>query len=67
MGMRKFNGFENYIITQALEYWVDAAEKDIVEQQRQGKNSLIAPGYFTMVVKELKEKVQDMTLKDKHK
>tara|TARA_R110000803_G_scaffold34220_2_gene74833 strand:- start:2137 stop:2331 length:195 start_codon:yes stop_codon:yes gene_type:complete len=63
--MKKLNGFENYIIKTAVEYWLEHVEKDVVEKQAAGVNYIYAPGYFTMVSKELLEKIDELTKKDK--
>ena len=59
----KFNGFEKWLINEALDSHIKQAEAEVLQAEEDGKNSLFAPGYFTMVGKELKEKVISMTLK----
>ena len=63
MSKTKFNGFEKYFITEALKHAIEEAEESILEMEREGKRSIYATGYFTMVGKELIEKVNNMTLK----
>ena len=58
----KFNGFENWILTEALKNWTEMAEAEIDEKQ----NTLFAKGYFNMVQKDIKTKLDDNTKKDKH-
>jgi hypothetical protein len=63
MSRTKFNGFEKYFITTALEHAIEEAENDIKELVSEGKRPIYAEGYFTMVGNELIKKVNDMTLK----
>ncbi len=63
MSKTKFNGFEKYFITIALEHAIAEAENDIKEMEEDGRRSIYAQGYFEMVGKELIAKVNDMTLK----
>jgi hypothetical protein len=63
MSKTKFNGFEKYFITTALEHAIEEAENDIKELVSEGKRPIYAEGYFTMVGNELIKKVNDMTLK----
>ena len=63
MSRTKFNGFEKYFITTALEHAIAEAENDIKEMEKDGRRSIYAQGYFEMVGKELIAKVNDMTLK----
>ena len=60
---QKLNGFDKWVIDTALDYWVKDVEKDIEEKTRKGENLIYAPGYFETVVKDLKRKVESMTLK----
>ena len=63
MSRTKFNGFEKYFITTALEHAIEEAENDIKKLVSEGKRPIYAEGYFTMVGNELIKKVNDMTLK----
>ena len=63
MSRTKFNGFEKYFITTALNHAIEEAEENIIELAREGKRPIYASGYFIMVGKELIAKVNDMTLK----
>ena len=67
MSRTKFNGFENYFITNALNHAIEEAEAEIVSLEQDGKRPIFAQGYFTMVGKELIEKVNSMTLKKDQK
>jgi hypothetical protein len=63
MSRTKFNGFEKYFITTALKHAIEEAEKDVLAAEADGNRSIYAPGYFTMVGKDLIAKVNSMTLK----
>ena len=63
MSKTKFNGFEKYFIQTALRHAIDEAEKDVLAAEADGKRSIYAPGYFTMVGNEIIDKVNSMTLK----
>jgi ribosomal protein S5 len=63
MSANKFNGFEKYFIQTALRHAIEEAEENIIELEREGKRSIYAPGYFTMVGNEIIHKVNRMTLK----
>ena len=63
MSKTKFNGFEKYFITTALKHAIEEAENDIKKLVSEGKRPIYAEGYFTMVGKDLINKVNSMTLK----
>jgi len=63
MSKTKFNGFEKWFLTTAIKHAVEQAEDDIDEAEKNGKRLIYAKGYFTMIGKELTEKVHGMTLK----
>ena len=69
--MKKFNGFENHLLQDAIKLYVEKTEDEVQAQiadLQTGKRLLFAPGYFTMIGEELSEKVNNMTLKkDKNK
>tara|TARA_R100000951_G_scaffold26632_2_gene22568 strand:- start:1275 stop:1478 length:204 start_codon:yes stop_codon:yes gene_type:complete len=61
---KKFNGFEKHILQEALQVYIEKAEQEISEQdEKPGKRFMFASGYFTMIGKELHDKVNQMTLK----
>ena len=61
--MKKFNGMESHLIIDALTFYVAQVERDILEMEKEGKTSIFAPGFYTQISKELKEKVKTMTKK----
>ncbi len=64
--MKKFNGMESNLIIDALQFYVAQVEKDILKIEEDGKRSIFAPGFYTMISKDLKDKVRSMTKKDKY-
>jgi hypothetical protein len=58
--MRKFNGYERQLIREALSHHLNALESEVTEMEGR---SIFAPGFFTMTINELLEKVDTMTLK----
>ena len=64
--MKKFNGMESNLICDALQFYVAQVERDILQMEKDGKRSIFAPGFYTMISKELKEKVKTMTKKEKY-
>ena len=63
MSRTKFNGFEKWFLTTAINHAVEEAEAEIKEKEGTDKRGIFAAGYFEMVGKELIEKVHGMTLK----
>ena len=61
--MKKFNGMESNLIIDALQFYVAQVERDILELEKEGKTSIFGPGFYTMISKDLKEKVKSMTKK----
>ena len=61
--MKKFNGMESHLIIEALNYYVTQIEKDILEMEKDGKRSIFAPGFYTNISNDLKDKVRSMTKK----
>jgi hypothetical protein len=63
MSKTKFNGFEKWFITTALQEAIKQAEQEVINMSNNGKTPIYAEGYFTMVGNELIDKVNSMTLK----
>ena len=64
--MKKFNAMESHLIIDSLTFYVAQVESDILEMEKQGKRSIFAPGFYTNIAKELKEKIiNDMTKKQR--
>lgn len=63
--MKKFNGFEAYLILEGLKE-VSASMKEGIEKTlAEGKMPLMTTGYVDMVVKDAVDKVHSLTLKQK--
>jgi hypothetical protein len=63
--MKKFNGFEAYLILEGLKE-VSASMKEGIEKTlAEGKMPLMTTGYVDMVIKDAVEKVNSLTLKQK--
>jgi len=63
MSKVKFNGFENYLIEEALNSFSSKMESEVKESEESGRNLIYGPGFFKMTCDELIRKVNDMTLK----
>tara|TARA_R110002167_G_scaffold317426_1_gene523081 strand:+ start:72 stop:266 length:195 start_codon:yes stop_codon:yes gene_type:complete len=64
--MKKFNQFESNLIEDALRNHIQMLEAEVLEVEAKGKRSIFAEGFFTMMGKELIDKVvNDMTRKQK--
>jgi len=63
--MKKFNKMESNLICDALFFYVNQLEKDIIDMEEAGKRSIFAPGFYTRVSQELAEKVKSMTKKQR--
>jgi hypothetical protein len=63
--MKKFNGFEAYLILEGLKE-VSASMKEGIEKTlAEGKMPLMTTGYVDMVIKDAVEKVNSLTIKQK--
>lgn len=68
--MKKFSGYENYLMQEALKLYIEKAEDEILDKTanlKAGKRLMFAPGYFTMIGEDLSEKINNMTLKKSRK
>ncbi len=63
MSKTKCTGFEKHFIQTALKSAIEQAEEDVLAAEADGKRSIYAPGYFTLVGNEIIDKVNSMTLK----
>tara|TARA_R100000687_G_scaffold78193_1_gene71421 strand:- start:451 stop:654 length:204 start_codon:yes stop_codon:yes gene_type:complete len=64
--MKKFNRMESNLIIDSLNYYVANLETEIKKMEANGRNSIFAPGFYTMVSKELIDKIKkEMTKKQK--
>jgi len=63
--MKKFNGFEAWLILEGLKLAAEDMKQGIEETIAKGKMPLMTTGYIDMVVKETIDKVNSLTLKQK--
>jgi len=63
--MKKFNGFEAWLILEGLKLASEDMKKGIEETIANGKMPLMTTGYVDMVIKDAVEKVNSLTLKQK--
>ena len=61
--MKEFNEMESNLIIDALQFYVAKVERDILQLEKNGKRSIFAPGFYTTISKDLKDKVKSMTKK----
>ncbi len=63
--MKKFNGIESDLLVYSLNYYVANLEAEIKKMEESGESrSIFAPGFYTMISKELIDKVKSMTKKE---
>jgi hypothetical protein len=63
--MAKLNGFESYLVIQGLNDLRDRMVLDIIELERNGKNSLMTKEYVEIIIKETTDKILLHTYKTK--
>ena len=61
--MNKFNGHEAYIISKALDLYVNAMTEEIESIEATGKTPLFTKDYFPQMSKDIKTKLTFNTLK----
>ena len=59
--MKKFNEFENLIITEGVKKVIKELENEIKNAEDNNKRHIMASGYPTMIEKELPEKLDNLT------
>ena len=63
--MKKFNGFEAYLILEGLKEVAVSMKEGIVKTEAEGKLPLMTTSYVDMVIKDAVDKVNSLTLKQK--
>ena len=56
--MNKFNGHEAYIISEALDLYVEEINKEIQTLEDEGKTPLFTTDYYPQLAKDIKTKVK---------
>ena len=63
--MKKFNGFEAYLILEGLKEVAASMKEGIEKTEAEGKLPLMTTGFVDMIVRDTVEKVNSLTLKEK--
>jgi hypothetical protein len=63
--MKKFNGFENYVLATGLKLVQEQWQTEIEKLESAGKIPLMTKGYVDMVISDLTVKINLATLKSK--
>jgi hypothetical protein len=63
--MKKFNGFEAYLILEGLKEVAASMKEGIEKTEAEGKMPIMTTGYVDMVIKDAVEKVNSLTIKQK--
>ena len=63
--MKKFNKMESNLILDSINYYVANLEQEIKLMEKDGRQSIFAPGFYSTFAHELIEKVKTMTKKQK--
>ena len=53
------------LLTTSLTAYIEELESEIKQMEENGRRSIFAPGFYTMIGSELVNKVKDMTKKQK--
>lgn len=61
--MKKFNGFEKYLLEEGLKLVMEQMKVDIRKVEKSGNNALMTEGYVDMVGKETLDKLISLTKK----
>lgn len=63
--MRKFNGFEVFIIKDSLKLYAAKMRKELTAAEKKGQRPFMTAGYIDMVIKDLVSELPNHTAKDK--
>ena len=63
--MKKFNGFEGFLIKEGLKKVMADMIAEIEKAESNGKRPIMTAGFVEMTVEELVKKVEEMTRKEK--
>ena len=61
--MNKFTGHEAYVLSEALDLYVEEMNKDILKIEGEGKTPIFTTSYFPQVAKDMKRKIKQNTYK----
>ena len=62
--MNKFNGHEAYIISTAVDAYVNKMNADIKQAESEGKRPIFTVDYFPQMAKDIKAKLNLNTIKE---
>ena len=63
--MNKFNGHEAYLLSEALDLYVNKMNEEITQAEEAGKRPIFTTSYFPQVAKDMKWKIKQNTVKQK--
>jgi hypothetical protein len=63
--MKKFNGFEGFLIKEGLKKVMADMLAEIDKAEGNGKRPIMTAGFVMMTIEELAKKVEEMTSKEK--
>ncbi len=63
--MKKFNGFEGFLIQEGLKKVMADMVAEIEKAEASGKRPIMTSGFVEMTVEELAKKVEEMTKREK--
>lgn len=63
--MKKFNGYEKYLILEGLKLVEAQGVKEIEEIEASGKNPIMTIGFIKGQIRETVEKVEELSLKER--
>jgi predicted transcriptional regulator len=63
--MKKFNGFEGFLIQEGLKKVMEDMIAEIEKAEANGKRPIMTAGFVMMTMEELVKKVGEMTKKEK--
>jgi hypothetical protein len=63
--MKKFNGFEGFLIQEGLKKVMADMIAEIEKAEGNGKRPIMTSGFVMMTMDELRKKVEEMTKKEK--
>ncbi len=63
--MKKFNGFEGFLIQEGLKKVMADMIAEIEKAEGNGKRPIMTAGFVMMTMDELRKKVEEMTKKEK--
>jgi len=63
--MNKFTGHEAYVLSEALDLYVEEMNQDILKLEGEGKTPIFTTTYFPAIAKDMKWKIQQNTVKQK--